>query len=74
MLKSPCVKICELNKADICVGCGRTRAEIAVWSSAPDARKAQIVAMATRRKRALDEGQVAPAEGGVADQTRTALG
>jgi hypothetical protein len=58
MVESPCVKICELNGADICVGCGRTRVEIAAWSSAPESRKAQIVELAARRKRLLDPRQL----------------
>ncbi|MGZ9410804.1 MAG: DUF1289 domain-containing protein [Methylocystis sp.] len=31
MVDSPCIKICELNGDGVCVGCGRTRAEIAGW-------------------------------------------
>ncbi len=33
-LPSPCVSICQLDAQDeMCVGCFRTRAEIASWSS-----------------------------------------
>lgn len=53
MVDSPCVNICELDKSDICVGCGRTRAEIAGWSSMSNARKAQVVAIARGRKQTL---------------------
>ena len=32
-IESPCVKICVLHpEADICIGCYRTRYEIAGWS------------------------------------------
>lgn len=32
-IESPCVKICVLHpEADICIGCYRTRFEIAGWS------------------------------------------
>jgi predicted Fe-S protein YdhL (DUF1289 family) len=29
---SPCIKICQLDLTDRCLGCGRTRSEIARWS------------------------------------------
>jgi len=33
-LPSPCVSICQMDAQDeVCVGCYRTRAEIATWSS-----------------------------------------
>lgn len=49
MIDSPCVKICELDRDDVCVGCGRTRAEIAGWTSMSDAQKAKVVEQAGRR-------------------------
>jgi predicted Fe-S protein YdhL (DUF1289 family) len=30
---SPCIKVCQLDLADRCRGCGRTRREIALWSA-----------------------------------------
>jgi predicted Fe-S protein YdhL (DUF1289 family) len=56
MVDSPCIKICELNGDGVCVGCGRTRAEIAGWMSMSDAQKAQVVELAERRKRAWSAG------------------
>ena len=53
MVDSPCVKICELDQDGVCVGCGRTRAEIAGWISMSDAQKAQVVERADKRKRAM---------------------
>ena len=53
MVDSPCVKICELDPDGACVGCGRTRAEIAGWTSMSDAQKVQVVERADKRKRAL---------------------
>jgi len=39
--RSPCVGICTLDADDQCVGCRRTRAEIAGWSSfSPETRDA----------------------------------
>jgi len=51
MVDSPCVKICELDRDDVCVGCGRTRGEIAGWTSMSEAQKAEIVERARKRKR-----------------------
>ena len=48
--QSPCVGICTLNRAGVCVGCGRTLDEIAAWPSAGDARREQIVKLARERR------------------------
>lgn len=38
---SPCVGICQLDARDRCLGCNRSRAEIAAWSSmTPEQRDA----------------------------------
>jgi predicted Fe-S protein YdhL (DUF1289 family) len=50
MIDSPCVKICELDRDDMCVGCGRTRAEIAAWTSMSEAQKAAVVELAKKRQ------------------------
>jgi len=52
MTDSPCVKICELDRDDVCVGCGRTRAEIAAWASMSEPQKAKVVELAERRRSA----------------------
>ncbi|HEX2493895.1 MAG TPA: DUF1289 domain-containing protein [Steroidobacter sp.] len=31
-VESPCIKLCRLDEHNVCVGCGRTLAEIARWS------------------------------------------
>lgn len=49
-LQSPCVRNCCLNEADICLGCFRSLAEIAVWSSADDQLKTQILTQAGLRR------------------------
>ena len=28
---SPCIKVCRLDAADMCIACGRLLAEIAAW-------------------------------------------
>ena len=50
-IESPCVKICVLHpEADICIGCYRTRHEIAGWSRmTPDARRAVMETLPERQ-------------------------
>ncbi len=59
MTESPCVKICELDAHDVCVGCGRTRGEIAGWTSMSDAQKAKVVEVAALRRSAGSRETVA---------------
>ena len=52
---SPCVGICELDiETDLCVGCLRTRAEVAVWSSASLEIRQEIVEKVRNRRDAKD--------------------
>ena len=49
-VSSPCIDLCRLDVAgELCVGCGRSMEEIAVWKSADDAEKRAIVERAARR-------------------------
>jgi uncharacterized protein len=50
-VQSPCVRICTLDRAGICLGCFRSVAEIAAWSSATDPeRRAILEACQARRQ------------------------
>ncbi len=40
---SPCVRLCTLNEADICLGCGRTLADITGWTKMSEADKQACV-------------------------------
>jgi len=40
---SPCINVCRLDAADVCVGCLRTRAEIAAWRALSDAQKQAVL-------------------------------
>lgn len=41
---SPCTKVCKLDdRGRYCVGCLRTREEIAIWSTASEAQKRAIL-------------------------------
>jgi hypothetical protein len=43
-LESPCIKVCILDRQrGICVGCGRSLAEIASWSRMSDAERRSIM-------------------------------
>ena len=44
MTASPCISVCRLDPAtQVCIGCGRTIAEIAAWPSLSEAERAAIV-------------------------------
>ena len=47
---SPCISICQLDPAQVCIGCGRSIAEIAEWSQASAGRKRAIVEAARQRR------------------------
>lgn len=50
---SPCTKVCVLDGASgLCIGCGRSRDEIAVWGSLPEGRRRAIMAGLPARLRA----------------------
>jgi predicted Fe-S protein YdhL (DUF1289 family) len=63
---SPCRDVCQLDAGGICIGCGRSMAEISEWTRADNDRRLQIRAAARARiEQALDAAQRAevPARG-----------
>lgn len=40
---SPCIQICRIGDDEYCVGCRRTLAEIAQWSSLNDDEKRKVL-------------------------------
>ena len=50
---SPCTNICQLNADNICIGCLRTRGEIANWSMLSDPERYSINASLDRRRETL---------------------
>lgn len=48
-IASPCVGICRLDTADVCLGCGRTLGEITQWIRLDEARRRQVVSAAAAR-------------------------
>ena len=57
-IPSPCCAICQLDDNDVfCIGCLRTQAEIANWSTLDrDARLKVIAAIERRRQQYTNEG------------------
>jgi uncharacterized protein len=50
LMESPCVNICVMNEVTgMCTGCGRTRQEIASWSSITNTDRRRIMAELPRR-------------------------
>ncbi|HPG89581.1 MAG TPA: DUF1289 domain-containing protein [Hyphomicrobium sp.] len=44
-MESPCIKTCAIDAGSgLCVGCGRTRNEIAMWSSISSSERRRIMA------------------------------
>jgi predicted Fe-S protein YdhL (DUF1289 family) len=44
MIETPCVKICTLDAdRNICIGCGRTVAEIAAWGTMSTAERERLM-------------------------------
>jgi predicted Fe-S protein YdhL (DUF1289 family) len=48
-LASPCIRTCCLDDDDVCMGCGRSLAEIVSWGTASDDEKREILARSRRR-------------------------
>ncbi|MDH1444000.1 DUF1289 domain-containing protein [Pseudomonas sp. GD03721] len=53
MSKSPCIKVCEFDK-DICLGCGRSRAQIKGWKRLDKGERLAVLAEADMRLLALE--------------------
>jgi predicted Fe-S protein YdhL (DUF1289 family) len=53
MVSSPCVKICVVDPlAGLCIGCGRTVAEISLWPELDEAERRAVMADLPARMRA----------------------
>jgi len=51
-VRSPCVSICALDEADICVGCQRTVTEITAWSRMSNDERRAVLLLCDERARA----------------------
>jgi uncharacterized protein len=62
MIESPCVNICTLDaRSGLCLGCGRTVAEIAGWISMSPAQRSDIMKHLPNRIAAAKSSQSPPA-------------
>lgn len=44
MIESPCIKVCTLDaRSGLCLGCGRTIAEIGRWTAMSAAERRQVI-------------------------------
>lgn len=48
---SPCVNICALDEADICIGCQRSAAEITQWMRLSNSERRDVLARCEERAR-----------------------
>jgi len=53
-LPSPCISICQMDPANgVCLGCYRTRAEIASWRSMDESDQLQLLEILQERRAAV---------------------
>jgi predicted Fe-S protein YdhL (DUF1289 family) len=58
-ISSPCIKVCAVSgQTGLCIGCGRTLAEIAAWGSLTEAERKAIMGELPARLTAAEK--VAP--------------
>ena len=51
MIESPCTRVCTLDPVSgLCLGCGRSLAEITRWTQMSDAERARLIAELGRRR------------------------
>lgn len=56
-IETPCIKVCSIDRTtNLCVGCGRTLAEIADWSDLSPEERRRIVAELPGRRDRLPAG------------------
>jgi predicted Fe-S protein YdhL (DUF1289 family) len=50
VIESPCNRVCTLDPdTDLCLGCGRSLAEITAWTRMSDAERARVIEECGRR-------------------------
>lgn len=54
MPASPCRRHCTLDDEDVCVGCGRTLAEILGWTALDAAGRTAVLESAGRRRESIE--------------------
>lgn len=59
-VESPCVNICTLDAHKVCIGCGRTIEEIAVWSRLDDEQRRAVCERARTRNQSRNPSNSLP--------------
>jgi len=54
-MKSPCVKVCTINRKDFCTACKRTRNEIRHWKKMTKEQRKHIMSILENRQIETDE-------------------
>jgi uncharacterized protein len=55
-IDTPCVKVCTLDPTSgLCLGCGRSLDEIALWSTWSDEERRRVMALLPTRMHALGQ-------------------
>jgi len=55
---SPCTGVCALDNHDVCVGCFRSRDEIAGWIRMTDVERLAVVATLDKRRKEPNCGNI----------------
>lgn len=55
-VKSPCISVCVIDDADVCMGCYRHTSEIVDWLVFDDEDKREVLKRCTRRRK--DSGKL----------------
>ena len=51
---TPCIGICRLDADGVCVGCGRTMAQIAAWPGMTEAERLRIMSVLPRLEKSAN--------------------
>ena len=59
-LASPCVQVCALDDADVCIGCQRTAAEITRWGRMDNVERREVLVRCVERAKAQGQFLIQP--------------
>jgi predicted Fe-S protein YdhL (DUF1289 family) len=48
---SPCIGVCQLDRSNTCIGCGRLLSEVAAWSRMTIEERRKVCELAAQRLR-----------------------
>ena len=55
-IENPCISVCQIS-GDLCISCGRSKADIRQWKRMKRPEKMAAVARATQRLKALNKAR-----------------